>query len=459
MKKISSNALSKKRGSSVALSTTENAWTPWIVCLSAALFFFYEFIQSNMFSSLATDVMAAFHISEKSYSGLSSIYFLANVIFLFPAGTILDRFSTKRVILISLGLCIIGTFLFAQSSSYGVAVFCRFLTGIGSAFCFLACIRLASRWFPLNRLALATGVIVTFAMTGGLIAQTPLTLLIQHFDWRTAIQLDAALGLVIFALIAWLVKDFPASHKQHAANTVNYEHAISAEHGVPHHAMGILAGMRLVYFRWRNVLCALYTSLMNMPIIILGAMAGEMYLTQVYQISRTEASYATSLLFIGTLVGAPFIGWLSDHLKCRRPLMIMGVLLALGIMWLLLSGLSLSYSVILILFLLLGFVTSTQVLSYPLVAEYNPPQLTATAVSVISIMAQGGPVLYQNLFGSWLESGWDGKVIDNVPFYSTADYHHALWIIPIGFIIALVAVIVLREKPAKKTSNVASAAS
>lgn len=442
------------------LSATQlSTWTPWIVCLSAALFFFYEFIQSNMFSSLATDVMADFHISEKSYSGLSSIYFLANVIFLFPAGTILDRFSTKRVILISLGLCIIGTYLFSQASTYGVAVVCRFLTGIGSAFCFLACIRLASRWFPMNRLALATGVIVTFAMTGGLIAQTPLTLLIQHFNWRTAIQLDAALGLVIFALIAWLVKDYPAPHKQHAANTADYGNPISSEQFVPHHTMGILAGMRLVYFRWRNILCALYTSLLNMPIIILGAMAGEMYLTQVYQISRTEASYATSLLFIGTLIGAPFIGWLSDYLRCRRPLMIIGVLMALAIMGILLSGLALSYSVILLLFLLLGFVTSTQVLSYPLVAEYNPPQLTATAVSVISIMSQGGPVLYQNLFGFWLESGWDGKIINHIPFYSVANYHHALWIIPIGFIIALLAVIFLREQPAKKTSNAVSSVS
>ena len=76
-----------------------SAWyTPWIVCLSAALFFFYEFIQSNMFSSLATDVMAALHINESAYSLLASIYFLANVIFLFPAGTILDRFSTKKII-------------------------------------------------------------------------------------------------------------------------------------------------------------------------------------------------------------------------------------------------------------------------------------------------------------------------------------------------------------------------
>ena len=53
---------------------TNKKHAPWIVSLSAALFFFYEFIQSNMFSSIAVDVMADFQIDAESYSWLSSIY-------------------------------------------------------------------------------------------------------------------------------------------------------------------------------------------------------------------------------------------------------------------------------------------------------------------------------------------------------------------------------------------------
>lgn len=409
--------------------------TSWIVCLSAALFFFYEFIQSNMFSSIAIDVMADFHINAESYSRLSSIYFLANVIFLFPAGTILDRFSTKRVILISLSLCIIGTFLFAQSSDYTIAMICRFLTGIGSAFCFLACIRLASRWFPSNRLALATGVIVTFAMTGGLMAQTPLTLLIEHFDWRTAVRLDALLGVFIFAVIIFLVKDFPAK----APNTSN-------EKSVSPPKMSVLKSMKTAYFKMPNILCAFYTSLMNMPIVVLGAMAGSIYLTQTYNLSREEASYSMSLLFLGTLIGSPLVGSYSDYIGRKRCLMIIGTLLSLAVVLALLYIPSMSITCVLCLFFILGFLTSTQILTYPMVAENNPHELTATAVSVISIMAQGGPIVYQNLFGHLLQMNWDGKIVNGVPFYSLTNYQTALWIIPAGFIISLIAVLFLKER-------------
>ena len=92
--------------------------------------------------------MREFSLSAGQISQLSAIYFIANVIFLFPAGSILDRFSTRKVILTSMSICIAGTFLFSLSTSLFIAGCARFFTGIGSAFCFLSCIRLASRWFP-----------------------------------------------------------------------------------------------------------------------------------------------------------------------------------------------------------------------------------------------------------------------------------------------------------------------
>jgi len=411
--------------------------SPWLVCLSAALFFFYEFIQGNMFSSIASDVMADFHIHAKAYSWLTSIYFLANVIFLFPAGALLDRYSTKRIILISLGSCVAGTFLFAGAYHYSVALLSRFMTGIGSAFCFLSCVRLASRWFPSNKLALATGVIVTFAMTGGMVAQTPLTLLIEHFDWRTAIVIDAFFGVFIFLLIALLVKDYPPGKA-----------FLHDEHKAALKQKGLLKSFQEAYLNVQNILCAFYTSLMNMPIVLLGAMAGGIFLTQAEHFSRTEASYATSFLFIGTIIGGPLAGWLSDRCRRRRIFMIGGTLLSLGSAMVLMTVHPLTVSSAITLFFLLGLFTSTQVLSYPKVAESNPHELTATAVSIISIITQGGPVLYQNLFGALLHAGWDGKMLEGVPVYTYANYHQALAIIPAAFVLALLAALLLKREKA-----------
>lgn len=74
----------------------ENFLLPWLVCFSASLFFFYEFIQGNMFASIADNIMQDFHVQADKMAYLSSIYYVSNVIFLFVAGFVLDRFSAKK---------------------------------------------------------------------------------------------------------------------------------------------------------------------------------------------------------------------------------------------------------------------------------------------------------------------------------------------------------------------------
>ena len=83
------------------------------------------------------------------------------MIFLIPAGILLDRFSTKKVILSALFICLAGTVGFALSENFIQAAFSHFLSGIGNAFCFLSCIMFISRWFPLEKQGFVVGVVVT----------------------------------------------------------------------------------------------------------------------------------------------------------------------------------------------------------------------------------------------------------------------------------------------------------
>ena len=127
---------------------------PWIVTVTAALFLMYEFVQMNMFNSISVDLIHTFNIGTKQLGNLSSSYFLSNLIFLFPAALLLDRFSPRVLLLGTMSLCVLGTVLLASASTYHFALYCRFATGIGSAFCFLGAIRIASRWFDPSKMAL-----------------------------------------------------------------------------------------------------------------------------------------------------------------------------------------------------------------------------------------------------------------------------------------------------------------
>ncbi|MBL7480409.1 MFS transporter [Legionella bononiensis] len=400
---------------------------PWIVCFAATLFFFYEFIQGNMFASIAANIMQDYHIQADKMAYLSSIYYLSNVLFLFIAGMILDRFSIKNTILIAMLLCVVSTFILAYSHSFYVALFCRFITGIGSAFCFLGPVRLASHWFPPKRMALVTGAIVTMAMTGGMLAQYPLTKLVAYVGWRQAVQDVGILGFAMLVVMFFWIKERP-------------QVAIKKE-GQP---IKIFAAARQAYLNPQYLRAALYTSLMNMAIAVFGAMMGTLYLEQRLSVSPEQASMVNGMLFFGAIVGAPLVGWLSDRVGLRILPMKVGVLASM-LTLLAVLYLPVSLNTMAVLFFLLGFFTSAQVISYALVAESSSPMMTATAVSVISILTQGGYLVYQNLFSSLLTNYGGMHLINGVPVYLLEAYQHAAIILPAGLAIAFLLLFGLKE--------------
>ncbi|QEY52400.1 MFS transporter [Legionella longbeachae] len=400
---------------------------PWMVCFAATLFFFYEFIQGNMFASIAANIMQDYRIQADKMAWLSSIYYLSNVLFLFVAGMVLDRFSIKNTLLIAMFLCVASTFLLAYSHSFYTALFCRFITGIGSAFCFLGPVRLASHWFPPRRMALVTGAIVTMAMAGGMLAQYPLTKLVLLVGWRQAVQDVGILGFAMLIVMFFWIKERPAVAIKQNAKPIN-----------------VMSAAKKAYLNTQYLRAAFYASLMNMAIAVFGAMMGTLYLEQRLDISSAQASIINGMLFLGAIIGSPLVGWISDKIGLRIVPMKVGVITSF-LTLLAVLYLPVSYSAMAFLFFLLGFFTSAQVISYALVAESSSPAMTATAVSVISILTQGGYIIYQNLFSYLLTNHSGMQIINGTPIYSLNAYQYAAIILPAGLFIAFLMLLGLKE--------------
>lgn len=410
-----------------------NSYQAWVVCLSAALFFLYEFIQLNAFNAINQPLLKTFHIDAGQLGILSSVYFISNVFFLFPAGMLLDRYSARKVILTTLGICITGTLIFAISPWYTLSLCCRMLTGVGSAFCFLGSIRLASRWFPMKQMALITAVIVSLGMLGGVIAQTPMMLLVEHLGWRNALLCDVLLGSLIWFVICKNVKNFPPNYPiQDKANLSSWKQ--------------LKISLSQAFTRLPNWLAALYACLLNLPIFVLGAIWGVPYLHQVQHLSLTAASLVTSTLFIGTVVGGPLVGLLSDRSGRRKPLMILGAFLTLALLCLLQWIPTWTFSQLLLLFFAIGVTSSTQILTYPLITAQNPISLTASANSVVSLCCLGSGAIAQPLFGWLLDVNWHGKILHGIPFYTAHDFFYPLLMLPIAAVLGLVMAIAISEK-------------
>lgn len=413
---------------------TKHTTQAWIVTLTASLFFFYGFIQIIFPNAINGQLMQTFNLNASALGWLVSMIFWGNTVFLFPAGNLLDRYSTKRLLVIAVILCTLGTFIFALAPTASIAGAGRFIVGISAAFCFLSCIRLASRWFPPSRMALVTGIIVTMAMLGGFVAQSPMVLLSNYFGWRNALLLDGLLGVLILLAIIFIVKDRPDdSHEDAKAARAHLQ------------SLGFWRCFKMVMLNPNNWLGGIYTSLLNLPVFLLGGLWGMHYLVEAHHLTTVQASYATSMLFVGVIIGSPLYGWVSDHIGRRCLPMILGAIFSLIVILALMYIPNLSLPALIILFFLIGLVTSSQVLSYPTIAELNPTALTGTAVSIASMIIMLSGVIFLPLFGWLLELHWNHAMLDNMPVYSSQDFNRAMLIMPIGFMISIIIAAIIRE--------------
>ncbi len=401
----------------------------WVICLVGGLFFFYEFIQMNVLNALSHPLMQAFHLRAEGLSLLSSIFFYIDAILLIPAGILLDRVSTRKVMLVNLSFCIFGVVLFALAKSFSLLLVARALTGVGNAFCFLACMRLAALWFPPSRLALISGLIITLGMSGGAVAQTPMVWLAGLMGWREAMMVNAGLGVVILLAIFAFVKD-----KAVATNETQASEPLSIGK-----SLLVAAKSRQVWFG------GVYTCLLNLPVVLLGALWGSLFLQRVYHLQAAGAATVCSMIFIGMIIGCPAIGYLSDSIRRRKLPMIIGAVLSVLVALPIIEAHQLSFTVLMILFFLLGLITSAQVVTYPLVSESAKPQVISTAMGIASTLIMGGGAVIQDFSGWLLDSHWQHTMKNGVAYYTAADYRYALMVIPVAFALALVCAFGVRE--------------
>lgn len=407
---------------------------PWIVVFSASLFFFFEFMQVNMFNALDPSLYKAFHLTNATQLGqLSACYMYAVVLFLFPAGMILDRFSTRSIIRLAMLVCVICALIFSFTTQLWQAEICRLITGVGGAFCLLGCVRLASRWFPPKHMALVVGLIVTFAMLGGMIAQTPFTKMTQLYGWRNTLRIDAVAGFVMLVFIFMFVRDYPRGTQ----TFFEAQHASLEK-------MGFWPAFRRTLSNPQNWLGGFYTSLINLPIFLLGSTWGSWYLMQTQHLSAVDASFVTSMLFIGMIIGSPALGWFSDLIERRKMPMIIGAIASIAVIVVIMYVPDLSLEDLLMLFFMLGFVISSQIISYALIAESNPSVLTGTAEGLASVLIMSGGFLIP-VFATLLNLHWNHAMLHGIPNYSVHDYHLAFLIMPIAFVIALLAACAIKE--------------
>jgi fucose permease len=101
-----------------------------IVLLVFLIFFVISFI-TNILGPLVPDIINGFSLSLTLAGFLPFSFFIAYGVMSIPAGVLLDRFGQKPILIAAFVLAFGGSFLFASSPTFTVALMSLFMIGIG----------------------------------------------------------------------------------------------------------------------------------------------------------------------------------------------------------------------------------------------------------------------------------------------------------------------------------------
>ncbi|HDV5691874.1 TPA: MFS transporter [Legionella pneumophila] len=410
----------------------DNKWImiiySWIIWVIAAGFFFYKYLIQVSPSVMTADLMKTFQVNGAGLGNLSAFYFYAYLLMQVPVGILLDKYSPRLVTTAAIFICSISTFVFSQANTLWLGCVSRALMGTGAAFAAVSCFKLASQWFAPKRFALVSGMFMTAAMLGAVGGQMPLSILVQTVGWRMALEIISLIGVALGVLYFAIVRN----------KKVDVAHVAKKQGKTSQILMSILTNRQAWFL-------SLYSGLAFAPVSVFGGLWGVPFLETAHHFSRANAALSISSIFIGFAVGAPFLGWLSDFMGRRKPLLFLGTFLALICLSVVIYGHNLGLTTIIALLFFFGFGASGFFTCFAMIREIFPITLAATVLGIMNTFDSVCEALYEPLVGAFLDWTWSGEVIAGIHHFSIYEYQLSLMLLPVSLILAFLTLFFIDE--------------
>ena len=379
---------------------------------------------------MVDDLMREFAVGAAILGNLSAVYLYIYAGLQIPVGLFIDRFGQRYFIAGACAVTGIGAIVFALGETLSTAYLGRFLIGAGAAFSFVSALNMAARWFP-ARFALLGGWAQMLGSAGGFTGQAPLGLAIATFGWRsTNIALGIG-GLLLAVLLLVSVRDPAGGRKSEGFSTWR--------------------ALRVVGSNKQTWLASISAGGLTGTLLAFGGLWGVPFLMAARGLDKTDAAGLISIGFVGWAIAAPLMGWISDRIGRRRPLILLGTGAATLSTGALVLWPAMPEAILVPTLFAQGGFSASMILCFALAKESNAPELNGASLGLINTFAVGGGAVLQPLVGIVLDSLWDGAMLDGAPVYALADYRIGLAVLPFCCAISLVTTLFIKEPKVQRS--------
>jgi sugar phosphate permease len=169
----------------------------------------------------------------------------------------------------------------------------------------------------------------------------------------------------------------------------------------------MLGAFGTVFRNPQSILCGVIAGLLFIPTTIFDMVWGVRFLQEAHGFDYAAAVVRSSLVPLGWIIGCPLLGFLSDRLGRRKPVIIGGgaVLLAC-VAWILFGPIGVFPPYV--IGIVMGMASGAAMLPYTVIKEANPPQFSGTATGVVNFLNFTFSALLGPVFARMLQEASGG---------------------------------------------------
>jgi MFS family permease len=331
----------------------------------------------------------AFGMSAFKISSILGAYYYTYAAASLLAGVAYDRYGAKYPIAIGAGILCLGCLLFSISGMLS-GYTGRLLQGAGSAFSFTGCVYLASHGFASKYIATAIGFTQCMGMLGGSSGQFIAGPLIQNglsvnLFW---IVMGVACGFISLLLLFTTPKEASVPTSGKVSNNV-------------------ILPYKIVFSNPQSYMSGLISGLLFVPTTVFAMTWAISFLVNDRGMDRNTAVIASAMVPMGWVIGCPLLGFISDKLGRRKPVLIGGnIMMILCFLQLFFFSQTLPALVTMLLF---GIASGAAMIPYTMIKEANPDEVKGSATGGINFITFGVTSCLAPVFASYF-----GKTLSSV---------------------------------------------
>ncbi len=341
----------------------------WLLC---AIFYFFQYAVRSAPGVMQQELTAAW--GGNRIGAMISAYYVAYALMALVAGLLLDRYGPRRTIPCGIAVVAAGCLIFAQGGQ--VAGMIGFiLQAVGAIFAFIGSSYVAARYLPQRMLAMFIGLTQCLGMAGAAFGSRPVQMAIDpagrfRVAWPHVWITFAALGLVL-AVATWLI--MPSDRGD------------SPGHHGPLSVASVLHPFKVVFGNLQSWLAGIVGGLLFLPTTIGALDWATSFLHGGEHMSMADAATDASMVPIGWVIGCPLLGYVSDRIGRRKPVLIGGALIMLA------AGLTAIYVPVGTLprfsvAFALGVASGSAMIPFSMMKEANPSEVKGTAAGVMNFL-------------------------------------------------------------------------